>query len=257
MASQSNRKVSRKSTSHSSVHRKALRLHGVIARDLGVGIVSGRYKPGAVLGNEIEASEKLKVSRTAYREAIRILNAKGLVRSRPKVGTTVSAPEEWQLLDPDVLSWIFEFDPDDKLLADLVEIRKMVEPEAAALAASRRTPKHIEAMREALDGMAKHTLATEEGRLADRTFHAVLLAASGNAFLTSLTSGIAAAVNWTTVFKQRENPRPRNALPDHERVFEAIKAAKPRTAYKAMYTLVELAYLDTKLSRNSKALAKA
>ena len=58
MASQSNRKVSRKSTSHSSVHRKALRLHGVIARDLGVGIVSGRYKPGAVLGNEIEADRK-------------------------------------------------------------------------------------------------------------------------------------------------------------------------------------------------------
>jgi DNA-binding FadR family transcriptional regulator len=74
-----NRKVTRKSDSHSSVHRKALRLHGVIARDLGVGIVSGRrYKPGDLLDNEIEASERLQVSRTAYREAIRILSAKGL-----------------------------------------------------------------------------------------------------------------------------------------------------------------------------------
>src|ERR1700722_5899622 len=108
MASKSTRKVSRKSTSHSNVHRKALRLHGVIARDLGVGIVSGRYKPGDLLDNEIEASDRLQVSRTAYREAIRILSAKGLVRSRPKVGTTVSAPETRQLLDPDVLSWIFE-----------------------------------------------------------------------------------------------------------------------------------------------------
>jgi DNA-binding FadR family transcriptional regulator len=236
----------------SGARRKALRLHGVIARDLGVSIVSGRYRPGELLGNEIQASEQLKVSRTAYREAIRILNAKGLVESRPKVGTRVSAPESWQLFDPDVLSWIFEFDPDDKLLADLVEMRKMVEPAAAAFAAARRTKAHLDDMRRALEGMAKHTLATEAGRLADRAFHTIMLQASGNAFLISLTSGIAAAINWTTVFKHRENPRPRDALPDHLRVFEAIEAADVTQAHEAMYSLVELAYLDTKILRRAK-----
>ena len=93
---------------------KALRLHGTIARDLGVRIVSGRFRPGDILDGEIDASDRLEVSRTAYREAVRILAAKGLVESRPKVGTRVSLPERWHLLDPDVLSWIFEREPDDR-----------------------------------------------------------------------------------------------------------------------------------------------
>ena len=93
--------------------RKKLRLHGSIARDLGVQIVSGHYEPGHVLDGEIEASERLEVSRTAYREAMRILAAKGLVESRPKVGTRVSPQARWHLLDPDVLSWIFAGEPDE------------------------------------------------------------------------------------------------------------------------------------------------
>jgi hypothetical protein len=56
--------------------------------------------PGDILDGEIDASDRLEVSRTAYREAVRILAAKGLVESRPKVGTRVSLPERWHLLDP-------------------------------------------------------------------------------------------------------------------------------------------------------------
>src|SRR5579862_1516984 len=130
--------------------RKTLRLHGTIARDLGVRIVSGLIKPGDLLENEIDASERIGVSRTAYREAVRILNAKGLVHSRPKVGTRVSAPEQWHLLDPDVLSWLFEFDPNEKLLKELFELRGMVEPQAAALAATRRTAEQLDIMKRSL-----------------------------------------------------------------------------------------------------------
>jgi len=235
---------------------KSLRLHGSIARDLGVGIVSGRYRTGDLLDNEIEASERLEVSRTAYREAIRILNAKGLVHSRPKVGTRVSPPESWHLLDPDVLSWIFEFDPDETLLANLFELRQIVEPEAAALAAKRRTKEQLIGMQAALDGMAKHSLTTEAGRLADRDFHSTLLSASGNAFLASLTSGIAAAITWTTVFKQRKNRLRRDPVPDHIRVYEAIEAADPVAAHKAMYTLVDQAFIDTKMPRGAAKQAR-
>src|SRR3546814_13130281 len=64
--------------------RKLLRIHGTIARDIGIRIVSGRFQPGEVLNGEVEASDRLRVSRTAYREAVRILAAKGLVESRPK-----------------------------------------------------------------------------------------------------------------------------------------------------------------------------
>ena len=101
MAAKKTRKPVAGSGAHT--HRKSLRLHGSIARDLGVLIVSGRYRPGHILDGEVEASEQRRVSRTAYREALRILAAKGLVNSRPRVGTRVSALEQWHLLDPDVL----------------------------------------------------------------------------------------------------------------------------------------------------------
>ena len=225
--------------------RRSLRLHGTIARDLGVLIVSGRYKPGDLLNGEIAASDRLHVSRGAYREAVRILAAKGLIESRPKVGTRISQPEHWHLLDPDVLSWIFEFEPDDTLLAQLFELRKIVEPQAAALAALRRTDEHLAAMARALDGMAKHSLAAEAGRLADQEFHSALLRASGNAFIVSLTSGVAAAVSWTTIFKQRNSPLLRDPVPDHSRVYDAVAASDAKAAHAAMANLVDLAFLDT------------
>src|SRR5690606_11567331 len=103
-----------------------LRLHGAIAHDLGVQIVSGRLRPGDLLSGEIDASDQLQVSRTAYREAVRILAAKGLVHSRPKIGTRISPQSQWHLLDPDVLSWIFQGNPSSALLDNLFELRKVV-----------------------------------------------------------------------------------------------------------------------------------
>jgi DNA-binding FadR family transcriptional regulator len=232
--------------------RKSLRIHGNIARDLGTLIVSGRYQPGKVLGNEVTASDELHVSRTAYREALRILAAKGLVESRPKTGTRVSERAKWHLLDPDVLSWIFESEPEDALLASLFELRKIFEPEAAALAAERRSEDHLARMAAALDGMALHGLALEEGRLADQEFHAALLEASGNPFLASLTSSVSAAVSWTTIFKQRHSPLRRDPLPDHRRVYDGIAAGDADAAHRAMADLVEMAFLDTTASRASK-----
>lgn len=213
--------------------------------------MSGRYKPGELLNGEIAASDRLQVSRGAYREAVRILAAKGLVESRPKVGTRISSPERWHLLDPDVLSWIFEFEPDDTLLASLFELRKIVEPEAAALAAVRRTREHLDAMARALEGMAKHSLAVEAGRVADQEFHSALLSASGNAFVISLTSGVGAAVSWTTIFKQRHYPLSRDPVPDHVRVYEAVAASDVKAAHAAMENLVDLAFLDTTNARST------
>ncbi|MBW4331249.1 FCD domain-containing protein [Stakelama sp. CBK3Z-3] len=229
--------------------RKSLRIHGTIARDIGIQIVSGVYRPGETLNGEVAASDRLHVSRTAYREAVRILAAKGLVESRPKTGTRVSERGKWQLLDPDVLSWIFESEPDDALVASLFELRRIVEPQAAALAARRREQPHVKRMAAALDAMGEHTLATEAGRVADQEFHAAMLEASANPFLTTLTSGVGAAVAWTTVFKQRNSPLPRDPLPDHRKVYEAVAAGDADAAHHAMVELVDMAFLDTKQSR--------
>ena len=223
----------------------SLRIPGTIARDLGVKVVSGKLKPGTVLDGEIVASDQRKVSRSAYREAVRILVAKGLVRSKPKTGTWVNERRDWHLLDPDVLSWIFQVEPDYGLLVNLFELRRMVEPEAAALAAQRRSAAHLRSMSEALDGMASFTLVTKEGREADRDFHAALLEASGNDFLATLTTSITAAVTWSTVFKQRFEPLKRDPVLDHRKVYDAVAAGNPTAARKAMAELVDLAFINT------------
>jgi DNA-binding FadR family transcriptional regulator len=224
---------------------RALRIHGTIARDLGMKIVSGGYRPGDVLNGEVVASDQLNVSRTAYREALRILAAKGLVESRPKTGTRVSERHRWQMLDPDILSWIFAHEPDETLLASLFELRRIVEPEAAALAATRRTPEQMNEMKTALEAMARHKLISAEGRMADQRFHAALLNASANPFLITLTSGVGAAVAWTTVFKQRDTPLRRDPMPEHWRVYDAVAAKDARQAHQAMTELVDQAYRDT------------
>ena len=223
----------------------ALGVHASIAHDLGAQIVSGRFKPGEILVGEIESSEQRNVSRTAYREAMRVLSAKGLVTSRPRVGTRVSPQHDWHLLDPDVLGWIFHGDPDPGMLQNLFELRFMVEPAAAALAAAHRTPSHLDEMRGALALMKQHTLQTPAGRLADQEFHAALLRAGGNPFVISLTNGVIGAVDALTEFKQRGGPLQRDPIPDHELVFDAIVEKNADGARKAMAELIRLAVLDT------------
>lgn len=230
--------------------RSMERIPGRIAADLGVGIVSGRLKPGTILDGEVEASGRRKVSRSAYREAIRVLTAKGLVKSRQKAGTRVTDPADWHLLDPDVLNWIFVQEPPRELLRNLFELRKLMEPEAAALAAERRSLEQLNRMGMALEIMARETLHTVEGRRADNSFHAALLAATGNPFLISLSGSVTAAVAWSTMYKERTERLKRDAIPDHVRVYEAIAARDSAAARAAMITLIDLAFSDhTQLKR--------
>src|ERR1700730_2962905 len=237
--------------SNARMRRKSLRIPGTIARDLGVQIVSGRFKPGDILNGEIETSGRLHVSRTAYREAVRILTAKGLVKALPKVGTRVSPQAQWHLLDPDVLGWIFEFEPDEVMLNNLFELRRIVEPEAAALAATRRTDEDLRIVAAALKGMSRYTLSSEAGRTADQEFHAALLRSTGNAFVESLTAGVGAAVTWTTIYKGLHNHHLRDSVPDHQRVYDAVAAQDVPAARAAMISLVDLALRDTTNARKA------
>ena len=222
------------------------RLHGAIAHKLGMDILSGKYAPGDILSGEIAFSEELQVSRSAYREAIQVLTAKGLVASRPKAGTRVLPRDHWNLLDPDVLGWAFAGDPDVDFVRSLFELRAIVEPAAARLAALRRTKDDLKVMKEALAAMRRHTLMTDAGRAADRDFHNAVLHATRNDALMVLSASIGAAVNWTTQFKQRSRALPRNPIPDHARVYDAIAAGDGDAAAEAMNVLVDLALDDTR-----------
>ncbi|WP_408590183.1 FadR/GntR family transcriptional regulator [Novosphingobium sp.] len=224
---------------------KAERIHQAIARSLGTAILTGKYQPGDSFEGEIEQSLALGVSRTPYREAIRILVAKGLIESRPRAGTHVTQRSRWNLLDPDILAWTFSGEPDQAFVRDLFELRGIIEPAAAALAAQRRTDAQVDTMRQALAAMQHHGLAADEGRAADQRFHHAVLEATHNEAVASLASSVGAAVDWTTRFKQRHHVLPRDPLPEHLAVFHAIEASDAGAARKAMEELLRLALDDT------------
>jgi DNA-binding FadR family transcriptional regulator len=233
-----------------------MRIHRQIADSLGVAIISGRHPPGSLLPDEIQASGKLRVSRTAYREAIRILAAKGLVESRPKAGTRVTLRQRWHLLDPDVLGWVFRSEPSESFLRGLFELREIVEPRAAALAAQRRTPEQLARMGHALEEMAKYGLSTPEGRAADQSFHEEILVATGNEPLMTLTSTIGAAIRWTTLFKQQRAGLPRDPMPDHRKVYAAIADGDAERAMNSVRELIQLALQDARYSMPSSMTTK-
>jgi DNA-binding FadR family transcriptional regulator len=224
---------------------KGRRLRGAIAHKLGVAILSGEFAPGQTLSSEVVFAESLDVSRSAYREGIQVLIAKGLVESRPKAGTRVLPRERWNLLDPDVLAWAFAGEPDPQLVRSLFELRAIIEPAAAGLAATNRDRTDLKQMKEALAAMRRHSLATDLGRAADRQFHDAILRATRNDALGVLSASIGAAVSWTTQFKQRLRALPRNPIPDHVLVYDAIVASDAAGASAAMRRLVDLALEDT------------
>jgi len=179
---------------------------------------------------------------------VQVLAAKGLVESRTKAGTRVLPRSRWNLLDPDVLAWAFTGEPDIEFIRNLFELRSIVEPAAARLAAERRTKDDLKVMKTALAEMRQKTLATDAGRSADRDFHNAILQATGNDALIVLSASIGAAVSWTTQFKQRSRTLPRNPIPDHVRVYDAIAAGDGDAASEAMRLLVDLALEDTRSS---------
>jgi DNA-binding FadR family transcriptional regulator len=226
---------------------RSLRIHQALAQQIGMAILSGGHKPGDNLGGEIEQSLALGVSRTAYREAMRILTAKGLLQSRPKAGTSVTPRHRWNLLDPDILAWMFMGEPDPHFIRDLFELRGIIEPAAAAIAAERRTGSQLAEMKAALDEMRQWGLAVEQGQAADRRFHRAILVATGNEALISLAGSVGAAVQWTTHFKQRAHKVPRDPVPEHAALFDAVAAQDVATARQAMVHLLELALADMTL----------
>ena len=230
----------------------ALRIHQSIAREIEIAILSGRIGQGAQLDGEIEASQASGVSRTAYREAIRILVAKGLIESRPKAGTRVTSAERWNRLDPDLLAWAFSGEPDPEFIEHLFELRRIIEPAIAALAAERRTTRQVESMQASLDAMQRYSLADERGQHADLAFHRTMMEAAGNSALLTLADSIGAAVAWTTRYKQRNRPLPRDPVADHAAVLAAIEAGDCVSASAAMARPIELALADMSLGQVSK-----
>ncbi|TAF73525.1 MAG: FadR family transcriptional regulator, partial [Curvibacter sp.] len=114
--------------------------------------------------------QELAVSRTALREAVKVLAAKGLLEARPRIGTRVRTKDQWNLLDPDILAWRCATGVDADFLRHLTELREIIEPSAAALAATSRSPEQLEAIAQALRTMETATSIAQWVQ-ADLEFH--------------------------------------------------------------------------------------
>lgn len=199
------------------------RLFGQVAHRLAVAIITGTSPTGALLPNEDDLKDEISVSRTAYREAVKFLSGKGLVEARPKSGTRVAPREAWNLLDPDVLAWHFEADPNEKFIRDLFELRLFVEPSAARLAAQRRSDADLKRIEAAFRGMVENPPYAEPTVDADLAFHEAIFAATRNPPLQCLAPAVSATIQWSLFLKAPDDQFFFTAsLIDHERVLEAI-----------------------------------
>ena len=212
-------------------------LHGQVVQELGSRIAGGHYAPGELLPPEEELCVQLGVSRTALREAVKVLAAKGLVEARPRVGTRVRASVLWNQLDPDVLAWRCSKLPDAMLLAQLTEMREIIEPAAAQLAARNRTPEQMQQIDAALAGMSA-ARRIERWVEADVDFHRAVLGSTGNGLLMSLAALIATALESLLGVSARRASDFRIGLPDHVRVRDAISKHDTQAAFQSMQLLL-------------------
>lgn len=199
-------------------------LFAQVTQRLAVSIVSGALPAGALVPNEEDLRAEISASRTAYREAIRFLAGKGLIEARPRSGTRVAPRPAWHLLDPDVLRWSLAAAPDEPFIRDLFELRGLVEPGCARLAASRRSEAQLARIEEALAGMAATTPYTEAAMRFDLDFHDAIFEASGNAAIVALKDVVSTTLLWSLRMQQDQTPE-HFAVPltDHQRLAEAIR----------------------------------
>ncbi len=223
------------------------RLHGSLAHRIATDILKGDLAPGAPLPREEDAGEAFGVSRSAYREAIRTLAAKGMVAAQPKVGTKVAARSVWHILDPDILAWHFEAAPSEAFIRNLFELRKIVEPSAAALAALRRNDLELSRLADALSRMARTSPSSGAWLNAIVAFHQELLGAGRNEALASLWPAIQTTIRWSVKLQMMlpDLALAHDPVADHARVFERVASQNAEGTLTEMALLIEAALADT------------
>jgi GntR family galactonate operon transcriptional repressor len=224
-------------------------VHGRLVHDIGRRIVTGEYAEGGTLPTEEALVGGYGTGRSAVREAIKVLTAKGLVRTRTKAGTMVQPEASWNLLDPDVLAWRYEGEPSLKQLEDLSGVRIAFEPEAARLAARVKDRTGITAIQDALVRMEQSIDDPDEFIEHDLAFHAAIVDAGGNELLRQLSSLMSMALASARQVHTRNVRRNKRSLPTHQAVLEAILRRDGDEAATRMRSLVTGAQHDIRRDR--------
>jgi DNA-binding FadR family transcriptional regulator len=217
-------------------------VHGRTVEVIAQRILTGQLGEGATLDLGALQAE-FDVSLTVLREALKVLAAKGMVDARPKRGTFVRPRADWSLLDGDVLRWQFARQAAPGLFHDLHELRGIVEPGAASLAAARATDEDLAALDTALAGMAAAGSDATAAVAADLAFHRALLAATHNELLVRMEvvieTGLAERDRMVHGAQASDDP-----VPTHKAVVDAIRRHQPDAAARAMHRLLRKAIED-------------
>jgi DNA-binding FadR family transcriptional regulator len=228
-----------------------------LAAALGGEIIAGVYPPGSRLPSEASLLERFKVSRPTLREAFRVLAAKGLIVSRQKVGTSVRPKSDWNMLDPDFLAWHLRTALNEDFVNDLFQLRQMVEPQAAYLAAQSRDPAALERISAAYADMERSNGVADDVTDADLRFHQAILDATGNLFIGALGGLIDTALVGTFQLGWRAAASIRDdRLHQHRSVLKAISEGKPEEARDRMAELLQDSVGDVRREMDLSGISK-
>lgn len=228
----------------------SLKLHSRVADQLGLAIVRGDFKPGEALPPEVPLCEMLGVSRTAMREAVRSLAAKGLIDSRPKRGTLVRDPEHWNHLDLDLLRWTVEVTDIEVYLKKMFQLRRATEPEAAALAAIAATEADQARLSKDFEAMVAAGDDNDKWVEADLAFHKTIYHATHNEFFWPIGHMFSVGLRQMFALLAQGSHRPR-AVVEHGDLLRAILERKPEMARAAARTLLGNATHDVDVIRHT------
>ncbi|UYO00850.1 MAG: FadR family transcriptional regulator [Devosia sp.] len=169
--------------------RAARNFHTFVINEIGQAIVTGTFPVGSVLASDAVMMEQYGVSRTVLREALKTLEAKGLVEARPKVGTRVSPRLRWNFFDPQVLAWHFDAAPDPAFYDSLFRIRDLLEPPIVELAARHRNAEQVRLLKYWCHQMETADDSIEQFGLACLEVHTII-ADSGHDMLLRSVLGV-------------------------------------------------------------------
>lgn len=218
-------------------------MHGRVVEWIGTRIVSGEFPDGSRLPNEAELAAHLNVSRGGVREAVKALAAKGLLEPRPRLGTRVLPRHDWNLMDREVIDWHGRTS-NPAFLVDLLELRLMVEPDAARLSAERANDEQLAALAVAYEGMAEHApglpAAEDAFVAADLAFHMTLLEASGNQLVAQLGRLLETGLHHALEATSHLRGGVAATLPLHRSVLVAVRGRRGEAAARAMRRLINV-----------------
>lgn len=207
---------------------------------LGRRITNDVYRPGEIMPTEPELAESLNVSRATIRDAIKVLSGKGLVRTARRYGTRVRRLEEWNLLDSDVVSWHEPNHPRiGRMFAETTELRCIIEPAAAALAAERATEAQIAQILASAHAMHPGEDDIQAMFTADCLFHATVLDATGNMMMRQMQNIILTMLRISYEFGVLVVDGEPVSREGHIHVAEAIRDRNAAAAEQAMQTMLQ------------------